>query len=117
MLQSDPLNSAERSAATADAVKSALQDPDFVRLVRRKNAVSLVYTVLILVVYYGFVMLLAFGKEFLGGKLSGSITIGIPVGLGVIIMAWLLTGFYVRWANREYDALVARVRADFDSKA
>lgn len=93
------------------ATRALLQDPDFLRLVKRRNAVSLGLTLLAAGVYYGFLLLLAYGKPVLARPFSGNITLGIPLGIGVILASWLLTGAYVRWANREYDALVSRVRA------
>jgi uncharacterized membrane protein (DUF485 family) len=87
-----------------------LQDPEFVEMARRKNAVSLALTIAMMVIYFGFIALLAWGKELLGRSLGGGITLGIPIGIGVIIAAWLLTGVYVRWANSGYDDMVARIK-------
>ena len=88
-----------------------LDDPEFLAFARRKNRVSLLLTLLTIAVYYGFITLLAFGKETMGHKISGSITLGIPIGIGVILLSWLFTGLYVRWANTHYDADVARFKA------
>jgi len=87
-----------------------LEDPEFKELARRKNAVSLALTVAMIVIYFGFIALLAWGKELLGRPLGGGITLGIPIGIGTIMLAWLLTGVYVRWANTTYDAMVERIR-------
>jgi uncharacterized membrane protein (DUF485 family) len=65
--------------------------------------------------FYGFVSLLAWNSDFLAQKWSGSINRGIPLGIGVIIVSWILTGVYVRWANARYDALVARVKSKMGS--
>ena len=86
-----------------------LDDPQFRDLVRRKNALSRLLTSLIFIVYFGFIALMAFAPQTLGARV-GAATLGIPVGIGIIIFAWILTGVYVRWANGEYDAMVARVR-------
>ena len=59
-----------------------------------------------LAIYYGFILILAFNPRSLGTSLSGGvITVGIPVGLFIIISAFLLTGVYVRKANTEFDQL------------
>ena len=64
-----------------------------------------------LVVYFGYVALIAFDKAVLARPIGGGVTsLGIPVGLGVILLAILLTGIYVRRANREYDPLVKALR-------
>lgn len=86
-----------------------LQDPEFKSLARRKDAISLVLTVVIMVVYFGFIFLMAFSPATLRSQVANA-TLGIPLGISVIIIAWVLTGIYVRWANSEYDSMVARVK-------
>jgi len=87
-----------------------LNDPDFLKLVRQKNTISWILTVLELVLYFGFIALIAFNKEFLGLKISGSITIGIPIAVGTIILSWVFTGIYIRWANSKYDDMVKHIK-------
>ena len=59
-----------------------------------------------LVIYYGFILLVAFGKGFLATRIgSGVMTVGIPLALGVILMAFVLTAIYVQRANGEFDKL------------
>lgn len=87
-----------------------LEDEDFKELSSKKNSISLVLTVLELVLYFGFIALIAFNKPFLGTKVSGAITIGIPIAVGTIVLSWVFTGIYVRWANTTYDALVKKVK-------
>jgi uncharacterized membrane protein (DUF485 family) len=88
-----------------------LEDPDFMELSSKKNSVSITLTIVELIAYFGFIFLIAFDKEFLAQDMSPSITVGIPIGVGVILLSWLLTGIYVRWANQKYDALVEKVKA------
>jgi uncharacterized membrane protein (DUF485 family) len=93
-------------------------DAEFQALVKRKNTISNVLTILMLVIYFGFVALLAWNPETFAGAV-GRATLGIPVGIGIIIFAWILTGLYVRWANTKYDSMVAHLRerverAEFD---
>jgi uncharacterized membrane protein (DUF485 family) len=59
-----------------------------------------------LVVYFGFILLIAFAKPLMGSPVAGKLTLGILLGVLVIIAAWLLTWIYVHWANRHYDAAV-----------
>ena len=87
-----------------------LEDPEFKDLVHRKNRVSLNLTILTLVLYYGFILLIAFKRDVFASKISGNITFGIVLGIGVILSCWVLTGIYVRWANQSYDAMVARLQ-------
>lgn len=83
-------------------------DPEFQELVRRKNSISTALTVLMLIVYFGYFGVLAFKPEVLAAPF-GRATLGIPLGIGVIIFAWVLTGLYVRWANTKYDALIRHI--------
>ena len=89
-----------------------LEDPDFQNLAGQKRTISTVLTLIQLVLYFGFIALIAFNKSFLSGKLSenSATTIGIPIAVGVILLSWVLTGIYVYWANTSYDTLVKRVR-------
>ena len=89
-----------------------LDDPEFKKLVKQKNAVSTVLTIVELVLYFGFIALIAYNKPFLAQKMSdgSAITIGIPIAVGVIFLSWILTGIYVFWANNKYDAMVKSVK-------
>ena len=86
-----------------------LEDPEFKDLAARKNRISLLLTGVTLVIYYGFIFLIAFKRDLFAAKSVGNVTFGILLGIGVILSCWLLTGIYVRWANRNYDAMVARL--------
>lgn len=87
-----------------------LDDPDFKDLVARRNRISFHLTILTLIVYYGFIFLIAFKRDLFAAKTMGNVTFGIFLGIGVIIACFLLTGVYVRWANRNYDAMVERLK-------
>ena len=87
-----------------------LSDPDFKELSSKKNSISVTLTILELVAYFGFVFLIAFKKEFLSTDIATNITIGIPIGIGVILISWVFTGIYVRWANQKYDAMVEKLK-------
>ena len=87
-----------------------LHDPEFKDLVRRKSSISVVLTVITLVVYYGFILLIAFKPGAFGEKFTENIPIGMPIGVGVIVVSWVLTGIYVRWANSKYDAMVENMK-------
>jgi uncharacterized membrane protein (DUF485 family) len=62
------------------------------------------------VIYFGFVLTIAYNKEFLAQSLSGGVTtVGIPVGIGVILSAFVLTGIYVARANTAFDDLTKQI--------
>lgn len=91
--------------------RAVLHSPEFQALVSRRLVVSLTLTALVLAVYFGFILLLAFDKAVLTQKIGDHVTLGIPVGIGVILLSWVATGIYTRWANRHYDAAVAGIRS------
>ncbi len=86
-------------------------NPKYEQLKTVRNSYGWVMTLLMLVVYYGYIALIAFDKEFLAKPLSstGVSTIGIPIGLGVILFTVVITGIYVRRANGEFDKLKAEI--------
>ncbi len=95
---------------TKKSAHEILEDEDFKNLRGQKNVISLILTILELLLYFGFVALIAFNKPFLASKLSGAITVGIPIAVGTIFFSWVLTGIYIRWANKKYDVLVEKVK-------
>ena len=86
-----------------------LDSPEFHDLIVRRWRVSLVLTAALFVVYYGFILLVATNKPLLSMPL-GSATLGIVLGVAVILLSWVLTAIYVVWANRHYDPAVKRLR-------
>ena len=79
-------------------------------LARKRWRVALGLTSLMVLVYFGFVLLVAWDKPFMGRLLRPGLSIGIVLGALVIIAAWILTWTYVRWANRVYDPELERTR-------
>lgn len=71
---------------------------------------ALVLTGAMLVVYLGFILLVAFAKPLLGRLLVPGLSLGTLLGALVILTAWLLIWLYVRWANSHYDTTVASLR-------
>lgn len=82
-------------------------NPKYQQLRSTRNAYGWIMTALMLIVYYGYIALIAFNKAFLATPLgpTGVTTIGIPIGVGVILFTIVITGIYVRRANNEFDAL------------
>ena len=62
-----------------------------------------------LVIYYGFILLVAFAPRLMAIPVIGQVTLGFPLGLGVILSAIVLTGIYVWRANGEFDSLTRQV--------
>lgn len=85
-------------------------DRDLDRLARMRIRVALALTAAMLVCYFGFILLVAFKKPTLGATLTPGLSLGIALGAGVIVVAWVLTGIYVRWADRVWDIEVEKLR-------
>lgn len=72
-------------------------------LARARGRIASALTALMILLYFGFILLIAFNKEFLARKVVPGLSIGILLGALVIVASWLLTWIYVRWANAHYD--------------
>lgn len=94
-------------------------NPHYQQLVHRRRRLSLLLSLVMLVTYVGFILLIAFKPGLLGTPIAeGSpITFGIPLGIGLILLAMVITGIYVHVSNTEFDALTgaARKAAGFKS--
>ena len=81
-------------------------NPKYQKLVGTRAAYAWVLTIAMLAVYYGFIAIIAFDKELFAKKIGeGVTTLGIPVGIGVILFTIVITGLYVRRANTEFDTM------------
>jgi uncharacterized membrane protein (DUF485 family) len=81
-------------------------NPKFQKFVSKRNTYSIIMSILMIIAYYGYILLIAFNKPFLATKVApGAVmSIGIPMGVGVIVFTIVLTWIYVRRANTEFDA-------------
>jgi len=91
-----------------------IQSPRFQELVRQRTKFAWTLTIVMLVIYFGFILLVAFAKPLLAMKVGDGVTsLGILLGLGVIIAAFVLTGIYVYRANNEFDELTRNLTREF----
>ena len=90
-----------------DVVDRIRSNPKFLQMVKIRNNYSIIMSIMMMVVYFGYILLIAFNKQFLAIKVSeGSVmSIGIPMGLGVLVFTIIITAIYVRRANTEFDAM------------
>ena len=94
-------------------VDKILRDPKYQELQTKRNRLAIILTILMLVVYYGYIALIAFDKEFLAQPIGAGVTsLGIPIGFGIIIFTVVITGIYVRRANGEFDTLTKEILKD-----
>ncbi|MBV0892588.1 DUF485 domain-containing protein [Paracoccus sp. Z118] len=88
-------------------------DPNYEKLRSRRLRFGWTLTIAMLVVYYGFILLIAFRKDLLATPIGNGVTTwGIPIGFGVIVFTIVITGVYVLRANREYDELTEAVKRE-----
>lgn len=87
-------------------VERILQNPKFKEMVSRKSKLSWTLTIIMLIVYVGFMLLVGYNKEFLMSSFSGGVTTwGMPLGLSIIVLSFLLCGVYSYVANNKLDQL------------
>ncbi|MDQ7044124.1 MAG: DUF485 domain-containing protein [Sulfurimonas sp.] len=95
-----------------ELVEKIKANPDYQKLVKTRTAFSVKLTVAMLVVYFTFILTIAFNPSALGTPLSSDTvtSIGIPIGIAIIIFAFVLTGIYTRRANGEFDDLSNKIK-------
>ena len=98
----------------SDLVVDKIQkNPKYQELRSKRSSFGWTLTLLMMVVYYGYIALIAFNKPFLAQPIgAGVTTLGIPIGMGVIVFTVVITAIYVRRANSEFDSLTAEILKD-----
>jgi len=77
----------------------------------RRSRLALTLTAAMVIIYFGFIALVAFARGFLATLIVPGLSWGILLGALVIVGAWVLTYLYVRWANTVYDEAIDRLRS------
>jgi uncharacterized membrane protein (DUF485 family) len=93
-----------------DLIQRVISNPKYQELKSKRSRIGWWLTLSMMVVYYGFILLVAFDKGFLATKIgSGVTTYGMPLGIGVLVFTIIITIIYVRRANGEFDDLTQEV--------
>ena len=93
-----------------DLARRIASNPKYQELKAKRSSFGWWLALAMMIVYYGFILLVAFNKPFLAQKLgTGVTTLGMPIGFGVIVFTVVITAIYVRRANSEFDALADQV--------
>ncbi|MCC4116338.1 DUF485 domain-containing protein [Aromatoleum toluclasticum] len=93
-----------------DMVTRIVANPKYQQLVSTRSSYGWILTAIMMIVYYGYIAIIAFNKGLFAQRLGeGVMTVGIPVGFGVIVFTIIITGIYVRRANSEFDALTQEI--------
>ena len=87
-------------------------DPNYQKLVSERKSFGWTLAIITLVIYYGYIAIVAFAPSVIAIKVSGDITVGIILGVAIILASILLTGIYVLRANSEYDDLTNAIVND-----
>jgi uncharacterized membrane protein (DUF485 family) len=99
---------------TKEQVERIKNNPKYQELVTKRTSFAWKLSAIMLVVYYAFILTIAFSPETLGAKIGeGVMTVGIPVGIAIIFISFILAGVYVRRANGEFDTLTQDIKDDF----
>jgi uncharacterized membrane protein (DUF485 family) len=103
---------------TKEMIEHIRNNPKYQMLVKKRSRFAWTLSIIMLVVYYAFILTIAFDPQLLGTPLEeGKVTtIGIPVGIAIIIIAFALTGIYVKRANSEFDDLSREVKAELEKE-
>ena len=103
---------------TKEQIAQVKNNPKYQKLVKDRSKFAWTLSLIMLVVYYAFIMTIAFMPELLAVKIgAGVITIGIPIGIAIIFLSFILAGIYVRRANSEFDQLTKEVREELGELA
>ncbi len=98
---------------TDPVIEKIQNHPKYLELRSKRSSFGWILTLLMMVVYYGYIALIAFNKPFLAQPIGAGVTsLGIPIGMGVIIFTIMITAFYVRRANSEFDDLTTDILKD-----
>ena len=89
---------------------TSTQDTELRALGAARWRIALTLTGAMIVLYFGFISLIAFAKPLLARLIAPGLSLGIVLGALVIVCSWLLTWFYVRWTNKHYDAQLKQLR-------
>jgi uncharacterized membrane protein (DUF485 family) len=94
-----------------DLNRRIAKDPRFIELQRQRSRYSIILSVIMLAIYYGYILLIAFWPAALATPIASGLTmtVGFPLGVGVILAAVVLTGLYVRRANTEFDRITQQL--------
>lgn len=89
-----------------------MREQNLEQLARARGRLVGILTVLMIMLYFGFISLVAFNRAFLARTVTDGLSLGILLGALVIVLSWIMTWIYVRWANKHYDPQLTRLRGE-----
>lgn len=96
---------------STDVYERIRHNPKFDELVAKRSHLAVTLSIIVLVIFYGFILVVAFKPALLATPLwqGSATTIAIPIGAGIIWFFWLLTGYYIHRANKDFDGINADI--------
>ncbi|MBU0924930.1 DUF485 domain-containing protein [bacterium] len=96
-----------------DLVLKIKSNPKYQELVSKRNSFSLKLSIFVLVMFYAYILVIAFNKEILATRIGdGVMTIAFPIGAAIIIISFITTLIYVKRANGEFEDLTNEIKED-----
>ena len=94
-----------------DIIERVKANPRYHALVRERSVLGGLLSLIVVIVFGGFILMMGFARPFLGQAVAegSAISIGFPIGLGVAVICMICTGIYVRRANKDFDRLIADI--------
>ena len=86
-----------------------MTDTTLRELARARWRMAIGLSAVMIVLYFGFILLIAFNKPAMGALIVPGLSVGIVLGALVIVLTWLVTWFYVKWANKHVDTQLAKM--------
>jgi uncharacterized membrane protein (DUF485 family) len=109
------MSTTTQPAPSSKGATELIESPAFRALVRMRWTVSFTLLALLFVGYYGYILLVATAPAVVARRISDApdaiTNIGLVLGIGTLVFAWILTAIYVVWANRSYDPEVERLKS------
>ncbi len=96
------------------SVHEMIESEAFKSLVAKRWTLNVVLLIGLFVTYYGYILLIGYDKPLMSSKIGVVTTLGIPLGVGVIVVAWILTLIYVAYSNSKYDPEVERLKKELE---
>ncbi|MFC4123582.1 DUF485 domain-containing protein [Nocardia rhizosphaerae] len=117
MTETDTAPAPDRRTPSADEWLAVQASPQFQDLRTRLRRFVFPMTALFLLWYLSYVLLGAYAHDFMATRVFGNINVGLLLGLGQFVSTFLITGLYVRFANRELDPRAAAIRETMEGRA
>ena len=117
MSETDLPSAASARTASGEQFVAVQASPEFQERRSRLRRFVFPMSALFLIWYFAYVLLGAFAYDFMATKVWGNINIGLLIGLGQFLSTFIITGVYVRWANREFDPRAEAIRAELEGGA